>query len=77
MSGHQDRPTAPPGLDELRHDAVRLRWAEKGAYQVLLEKIRSHPEVSTAFDRWLEAHERRLQAEEQVARLQRDGGRNP
>ena len=71
MSNDEERPTVPPGLDELRYDAVRLRWAEKGAYYLhLLERIRSHPEVSAAFDRWLQAHERRVQAEEQVARFE-------
>lgn len=72
-----DRPTVPPGLAELRHDLVRLRWAEKSAYGTLLEKIRSHPEVSQAFERWVQAHERRVEAEELLGQVERDGGRKP
>lgn len=30
-----ERPTKPPGLAELQHDAVRLEWAERYAYQAV------------------------------------------
>lgn len=75
MSGQQECPTMPLGLEELHHDVVRLRRAEKNAYGTLLERIRACPHASHAFD--LQAHERRVEAEELLVRVERDGGRKP
>lgn len=53
-----ERPTVPPGLDELRHDVRRLDLAERSAYGALLDAIQAHPPTRDAFEKWQRVRER-------------------
>lgn len=57
-----ERPTVPPGLDELRHDARRLDLAERRACAEFLEAVQRHPETRAAYERWQRARERHTEA---------------
>lgn len=69
MTG-RERPTAPPGLDELRHDSVRLDWAERAAYRSLLEAIEAHPPAQDCYQRWLRIREERSTVEARISALE-------
>lgn len=65
-----DRPTQPPGLDELRHDSVRLDWAERDAYRRLLDAIQAHPPAADCYRRWLRIREERETVLARIAALE-------
>lgn len=52
-----ERPTNPPGLAELEHDAVRL---ERHAYQAMIKLVEEYPPTRDALHRWLRVREERL-----------------
>lgn len=65
-----DRSTLPPGLEELRHDAVRLGWQERRAFAELNEAIEGCAPAREAARRWQAVRARRLEVEAQIAGME-------
>lgn len=58
-----ERKTLPPGLAELKHDAVRLDWEERRAFVELQQAIQGCPAAREAARRWQTVRARRLEVE--------------
>lgn len=69
MDDPTTRTTRPPARGELEHDVSRAQWAERTAYQALLDAIAGHPDTATAYARWQRAHAARRDAEARLDAL--------
>jgi len=73
MADPTTRTTRPPARGELEHDVSRAQWAERTAYQALLDAIARHPDTAAAHERWTRAHAARVEAEARLDALVRGG----